>query len=190
MTVEETVYAQSLTKLPVKGMLTGPVTILNWSFERDDLPKRQVAFQIAEAIRAEVAALEEAGIEMIQIDEPALREGLPLKRDDWQSYLDWAVHAFRLSSSYVKDTTQVHTHMCYSEFQDIIDAISALDADVISIETSRSQGDILSTFEDNVYDKGIGLGVYDIHSPRVPAKEEMLNVIHRASVCYRLTYSG
>ncbi|MFB4161565.1 5-methyltetrahydropteroyltriglutamate--homocysteine S-methyltransferase [Geomicrobium sp. JSM 1781026] len=180
MTVEETVYAQSLTKLPVKGMLTGPVTILNWSFERDDLPKRQVAFQIAEAIRAEVAALEEAGIEMIQIDEPALREGLPLKRDDWQSYLDWAVHAFRLSSSYVKDTTQVHTHMCYSEFQDIIDAISALDADVISIETSRSQGDILSTFEDNVYDKGIGLGVYDIHSPRVPAKEEMLHVIHRA----------
>ncbi|WP_281381421.1 5-methyltetrahydropteroyltriglutamate--homocysteine S-methyltransferase [Geomicrobium halophilum] len=180
MTVEETLYAQSLTDKPVKGMLTGPVTILNWSFERDDLPKQQVAFQIAEAIKEEVSALEDAGIEMIQIDEPALREGLPLKREDWQTYLDWAVHAFRLSSSHVKNTTQIHTHMCYSEFQDIISAISALDADVISIETSRSQGDILETFEDNVYDKGIGLGVYDIHSPRVPSEDEMLHVIDRA----------
>ncbi|SDI48824.1 5-methyltetrahydropteroyltriglutamate--homocysteine S-methyltransferase [Natribacillus halophilus] len=180
MTVEETVYAQSLTDKPVKGMLTGPVTILNWSFERDDLPKQQVAFQIAEAIKEEVSALEEAGIEMIQIDEPALREGLPLKREDWQTYLDWAVHAFRLSSSHVKNTTQIHTHMCYSEFQDIITTISALDADVISIETSRSQGDILETFEDNVYDKGIGLGVYDIHSPRVPSEDEMLHILHRA----------
>ncbi|QDI91691.1 5-methyltetrahydropteroyltriglutamate--homocysteine S-methyltransferase [Salicibibacter halophilus] len=180
MTVEETVYAQSLTDKPVKGMLTGPVTILNWSFERDDLPNQQVAFQIAEAMKEEVSALEDAGIEMIQIDEPALREGLPLKREDWPTYLEWAVQAFRLSSSYVKNTTQIHTHMCYSEFQDIINAISALDADVISIETSRSQGDILETFEENVYDKGIGLGVYDIHSPRVPSEEEMLHIIRRA----------
>ncbi|EZH66177.1 5-methyltetrahydropteroyltriglutamate--homocysteine methyltransferase [Bacillaceae bacterium JMAK1] len=180
MTVEETVYAQSLTSKPVKGMLTGPVTILNWSFERDDLPKYQVAFQIAEAIKEEVSALESAGIEMIQIDEPALREGLPLKEQDWKTYLDWAVHAFRLSSSHVQDTTQIHTHMCYSEFQDIIDAIRALDADVISIETSRSQGDILSTFEENTYELGIGLGVYDIHSPRVPSEEEMSTILNRA----------
>ncbi|MBD2848298.1 5-methyltetrahydropteroyltriglutamate--homocysteine S-methyltransferase [Paenibacillus sp. IB182496] len=180
MTVAETVYAQSLTDAPVKGMLTGPVTILNWSFVRDDLTREQVAYQIALALRQEVEALEAAGIGMIQVDEPALREGLPLKRDKWAAYLEWAVKAFRLSTCTVRNETQIHTHMCYSEFQDIIDAISALDADVISIETSRSHGELISSFEDGTYDKGIGLGVYDIHSPRVPAVSEMTGMIERA----------
>ncbi|GMX62539.1 5-methyltetrahydropteroyltriglutamate--homocysteine S-methyltransferase [Paenibacillus elgii] len=180
MTVEETVYAQSLTSKPIKGMLTGPVTILNWSFVRDDISREQVSYQIALALRQEVEALENAGIGMIQIDEPALREGLPLKQQDWQHYLDWSVHAFRLTSAAVKDTTQIHTHMCYCEFHDIIDAIRALDADVISIETSRSHGELMQSFDEHTYDQGIGLGVYDIHSPRVPAVDEMVRTIERA----------
>jgi 5-methyltetrahydropteroyltriglutamate--homocysteine methyltransferase len=180
MTVVETVYAQSLTSKPVKGMLTGPITILNWSFVRDDISREQVANQIALALRDEVEALEHAGIEMIQVDEPALREGLPLKREDWADYLNWAVLAFRISTASVKDSTQIHTHMCYCEFHDIIDSISDLDADVISIETSRSHGELIHSFEDHTYDKGIGLGVYDIHSPRVPSVEEMVSMIERA----------
>ena len=180
MTVKETVFAQSLTKLPVKGMLTGPITILNWSFVRDDIPRKEVAYQIAFALQKEVEALENAGIGMIQVDEPALREGLPLKREQWEEYLDWSVRAFKLSTATVQDETQIHTHMCYSEFHDIIDDISALDADVISIETSRSHGELVSSFESYHYDKGIGLGVYDIHSPRVPSVEEMTVMIDRA----------
>lgn len=180
MTVKETVYAQSLTEKPVKGMLTGPVTILNWSFVRDDIARRDVALQIAAALAKEVASLEEAGIAMIQVDEPAIREGLPLKGKDQQYYLDWSVDAFLLSTSHVQDTTQIHTHMCYSDFNEMIDTIKALDADVISIESSRSNGDIIEAFETNVYDKGIGLGVYDIHSPRVPQPEEIDRMIERA----------
>lgn len=180
MTVTETAYAQSLTKRPVKGMLTGPVTILNWSFVRDDLSREAVAYQIALAIRKEMEALEAAGIGLIQVDEPALREGLPLKRRDWEAYLTWAVDSFKVSTATMKPETQVHTHMCYSEFQDIIDAISAMDADVISIETSRSHGELIQSFEDYAYDKGIGLGVYDIHSPRVPTTAEMEGMIDRA----------
>ncbi|MGY4690653.1 5-methyltetrahydropteroyltriglutamate--homocysteine S-methyltransferase [Salibacterium sp. K-3] len=180
MTVEESRYAQSLTDKPVKGMLTGPVTILNWSFERDDIPRKETAFQIAVALSEEVQALEEAGIDMIQVDEPAVREGLPLKREEWDEYLDWSVTAFRLATSNVKPSTQIHTHMCYSEFQDMIESIRALDADVISIETSRSHGELIESFETAVYDKGIGLGVYDIHSPRVPSVEEMKDMIDRA----------
>ncbi|OAB36889.1 5-methyltetrahydropteroyltriglutamate--homocysteine S-methyltransferase [Paenibacillus macquariensis subsp. defensor] len=180
MTVKESVYAQSLTDKPVKGMLTGPLTILNWSFVRDDLPRNEVAFQIALALREEVEALEKAGIEMIQVDEPALREGLPLKKDKWDSYLEDSILAFRLSTSTVQDTTQIHTHMCYCEFHEMIDAIRALDADVISIETSRSHGELIHTFEESTYELGIGLGVYDIHSPRVPAVEEMVSMIDRA----------
>ncbi|WP_410514631.1 5-methyltetrahydropteroyltriglutamate--homocysteine S-methyltransferase [Paenibacillus sp. BR2-3] len=180
MTVKESVYAQSLTKLPVKGMLTGPVTILNWSFVRDDLSREEVANQIALALRHEVQALESAGIEMIQVDEPAIREGLPLKAGDHEHYLNWAVKSFRIATNLVKDTTQVHTHMCYSEFNDMIASISAMDADVISIETSRSHGELIVSFEEREYDKGIGLGVYDIHSPRIPAVEEMSASIDRA----------
>ncbi|MGO4180028.1 5-methyltetrahydropteroyltriglutamate--homocysteine S-methyltransferase [Paenibacillus sp. TAF43_2] len=180
MTVTVSVYAQSLTSRPVKGMLTGPITILNWSFVRNDITREQVAYQIALALSEEVKALETAGIEMIQVDEPALREGLPLKRSDWDAYLKWGVHAFRLSTSAVRDTTQIHTHMCYCEFHDIIDSILALDADVISIETSRSHGELIHSFEENTYDQGIGLGVYDIHSPRVPSVEEMVSMIERA----------
>lgn len=180
MTVKESVYAQSLTRLPVKGMLTGPVTILNWSFVRDDLSREAVANQIALALRQEVEALEAAGIEMIQVDEPAIREGLPLKAEDHEHYLNWAVRAFRIATNPVKDTTQIHTHMCYSEFNDMIDSISAMDADVISIETSRSHGELIVSFEEQEYDKGIGLGVYDIHSPRVPDTREMTASIERA----------
>lgn len=180
MTVKESVYAQSLTQLPVKGMLTGPVTILNWSFVRDDLSREEVANQIALALRHEVQALEDAGIEMIQVDEPAIREGLPLKAEDRDHYLNWAVKSFRIATNHVKATTQIHTHMCYSEFNDMIDSISAMDADVISIETSRSHGELIVSFEEQEYDKGIGLGVYDIHSPRVPAVEEMTANIERA----------
>jgi 5-methyltetrahydropteroyltriglutamate--homocysteine methyltransferase len=180
MTVKESVYAQSLTALPVKGMLTGPVTILNWSFVRDDLSREAVANQIALALRHEVKALEDAGIEMIQVDEPAIREGLPLKAEDHEAYLNWAVKSFRIATNHVKATTQIHTHMCYSEFNDMIDSISAMDADVISIETSRSHGELIVSFEEQEYDKGIGLGVYDIHSPRVPAVEEMTAAIDRA----------
>jgi 5-methyltetrahydropteroyltriglutamate--homocysteine methyltransferase len=180
MTVDETVYAQSLTSRPVKGMLTGPVTMLNWSFPRDDLPRAEIACQIALALRREVLALEQAGIGMIQVDEPALREGLPLRRAEWAHYLDWAVNAFRLATSSVRDDTQIHTHMCYSEFADIMEAIDALDADVISIEASRSHGEIIDSFEQHRYARGIGLGVYDIHSPRVPQVEEMTAMVARA----------
>lgn len=180
MTVKESLYAQSLTRLPVKGMLTGPVTILNWSFVRDDLGREEVAKQIALALRHEVQALEEAGIEMIQVDEPAIREGLPLKPEDHEYYLNWAVKSFRIATSQVKDTTQIHTHMCYSEFNEMIGSISAMDADVISIETSRSHGELIVSFEEQKYEKGIGLGVYDIHSPRVPEVEEMTQAIVRA----------
>ncbi|WP_223067427.1 5-methyltetrahydropteroyltriglutamate--homocysteine S-methyltransferase [Paenibacillus caui] len=180
MTVSESVYAQSLTSKPVKGMLTGPVTILNWSFVRSDLSRESVCYQIALALRQEVEALEKAGIEMIQVDEPALREGLPLKHSERDGYLDWAVRAFRLSASTVKDTTQIHTHMCYCEFHDIIDSIRAMDADVISIETSRSHGELIQSFEEFTYPLGIGLGIYDIHSPRVPEVPEMVEMIERA----------
>lgn len=180
MTVKETVYAQSRTDRPVKGMLTGPVTILNWSFVRDDLSREQVARQLALALREEVAALEEAGIALIQVDEPAVREGLPLKAEEHAAYLNWAVEAFRLATCAVKDATQIHTHMCYCEFHDMIDSIEAMDADVISIESSRSHGELLTSFEDNAYPLGIGLGVYDIHSPRVPGVGEMTERIDRA----------
>ncbi|SES38579.1 5-methyltetrahydropteroyltriglutamate--homocysteine S-methyltransferase [Psychrobacillus sp. OK032] len=180
ITVKESVYAQSLTTKPVKGMLTGPVTILNWSFVRDDIPRFDVLNQIAYALRHEIEELEKNGIGMIQVDEPALREGLPLNSEKRDDYLNAAVYAFKLATASVKDVTQIHTHMCYSEFSGIIDSISALDADVISIETSRSHGEIISAFENNTYDKEIGLGVYDIHSPRVPSKEEMKQNINRA----------
>ncbi|HEY7037077.1 MAG TPA: 5-methyltetrahydropteroyltriglutamate--homocysteine S-methyltransferase [Thermomicrobiales bacterium] len=174
MTVRWAAFAQSLTERPVKGMLTGPVTILNWSFVRDDQPRAETCRQIALAIRDEVADLDAAGIAAIQIDEPALREGLPLRRADWDAYLAWATAAFRLAAAVARDETQIHTHMCYSEFGDIIDAIAALDADVISIENARSDNELLRVFRHHGYDKGIGPGVYDIHSPRVPSKEEIV----------------
>ncbi|MEH7402927.1 5-methyltetrahydropteroyltriglutamate--homocysteine S-methyltransferase [Gottfriedia acidiceleris] len=180
MTVKESVYAQSLTTKPVKGMLTGPITILNWSFVRDDISRYDVANQIALALRKEVEVLEKNGIHMIQVDEPAIREGLPLKREKWESYLNVAVYAFKLATASVQNDTQIHTHMCYSNFEDIIDAINALDVDVISIETSRSHGELVYAFEENTYDKGIGLGVYDIHSPRVPLLQELTRNIDRA----------
>jgi 5-methyltetrahydropteroyltriglutamate--homocysteine methyltransferase len=180
MTVEETKYAQSLTNRPVKGMLTGPITIMNWSFVREDIPREQIAYQLAYALRQEVEALEKAGIGMIQVDEPAVREGLPLKEFEQAEYLEWAVRAFRMATCTVKDETQIHTHMCYCEFHDMIDAIEAMDADVISIETSRSHGELIGSFESNTYSQGIGLGVYDIHSPRVPTVEEMTGLIGRA----------
>jgi 5-methyltetrahydropteroyltriglutamate--homocysteine methyltransferase len=180
LTVKETLYAQGLTDKPVKGMLTGPVTILNWSFERVDLPREEVQNQIALAINEEVLALEDAGIKIIQVDEPALREGLPLRSEYHADYLDKAVHSFKLATSSVADATQIHTHMCYSQFGQIIHAIYDLDADVISIETSRSHGDLIQDFEDITYDLGIGLGVYDIHSPRIPTEEEITTAIDRA----------
>ncbi len=173
MTVEWATYAQSLTDRPVKGMLTGPVTILNWSFVRDDQPREETCRQIAFAIRDEVADLDAAGIAAIQIDEPALREGLPLRRADRDAYLEWATACFRIAASSARPQTQVHTHMCYSEFAEIIDAIAALDADVISIENARSANELLAVFRDHGYDKGIGPGVYDIHSPIVPTVEEI-----------------
>lgn len=180
VTVKESVYAQSLTDRRVKGMLTGPVTILNWSFAHDDVPVRTIINQIALALRKEIEALEENGIKIIQVDEPALREGLPLNKDKWNEYLTDAAFAFRLATSSVAAGTQIHTHMCYSDFKDIFDAIDALDADVISIETSRSHGELVETFEKNTYQKEIGLGVYDIHSPRVPSKDEIKENIARA----------
>ncbi|WP_270584725.1 5-methyltetrahydropteroyltriglutamate--homocysteine S-methyltransferase [Bacillus smithii] len=180
MTVKESVYAQSLTDKPVKGMLTGPVTILNWSFVRDDKPRQEVCEQIALALRKEVEALESAGITMIQVDEPALLEGLPLKDHDKQNYLNWAVRAFRITTSTVQDTTQIHTHMCYCDFASYLEDISKMDADVISIETSRSHGEIIPVFAKQTYDKGIGLGVYDIHSPRIPTVEEMAAIIEKS----------
>jgi 5-methyltetrahydropteroyltriglutamate--homocysteine methyltransferase len=180
MTVRWSKFAQSLTTKPMKGMLTGPITILQWSFVRDDQPRSETAKQIALAIRDEVLDLERAGISVIQIDEPALREGLPLRRADWAAYLRWSVDAFRLAASGVKDDTQIHTHMCYCEFNDIIDSIAALDADVISIEASRSKMELLDTFADFKYPNEVGPGVWDIHSPRVPGADEMLRLIDAA----------
>ncbi|MCS3870117.1 5-methyltetrahydropteroyltriglutamate--homocysteine methyltransferase [Chryseobacterium ginsenosidimutans] len=180
MTVYWSKYAQSLTKKWVKGMLTGPVTILQWSFVRDDQPRSLTCKQIALAIRDEVNDLEKAGIRIIQIDEPAIREGLPLRKSDWQNYLKWAVEAFRISASGVEDATQIHTHMCYSEFNDIIQNIADMDADVITIECSRSQMELLNAFADFKYPNEIGPGVYDIHSPRVPSKQEMVELLKKA----------
>ncbi|MBL4804944.1 MAG: 5-methyltetrahydropteroyltriglutamate--homocysteine S-methyltransferase [Alphaproteobacteria bacterium] len=180
MTVDWSKYAQSQTDKIMKGMLTGPITILQWSFVRDDQPRNDTARQIALAIRDEVSDLEEAGIKMIQIDEAAFREGLPLRRDDWKEYLDNAVENFRLTSCCVEDETQIHTHMCYSEFNDVIDSIGAMDADVISIETSRSQMELLDAFVDYKYPNEIGPGVYDIHSPRVPSVDEMTALLEKA----------
>lgn len=178
MTVKEIVEAQELTEKYVKGMLTGPITILNWSFVRDDISREQVANQLALALREEIQALEDAGIAIIQVDEPALREGLPLRKEKWNEYLRWAVNAFKLATSSVQNETQVHTHMCYCEFNDFIDTIRALDADVISIETSRSHGELIHSLKQNSYELGIGLGVYDIHSPRVPSVAEMENILN------------
>ena len=180
MTVEWSAYAQSLTKKLVKGMLTGPVTILQWSFVRNDQTRSQTCTQIALAIRDEVIDLEKAAIKIIQIDEPAIREGLPLRKSEWQTYLQWAVKAFRISASGVKDETQIHTHMCYSEFNDIIQNIADMDADVITIECSRSQMELLDAFAEFKYPNEIGPGVYDIHSPRVPSKSEMINLLNKA----------
>lgn len=180
ITVNWTTYAQSLTKKPVKGMLTGPVTILGWSFAREDIPRQHIAYQLSAALRQEVLDLEQAGIDIIQIDEPAFREGLPLKQSQWPQYLQWAVHAFKLSTVGVKNTTQIHTHMCYSEFNDIISAIAQMDADVITIETSRSNMELLNAFEDFDYPNDIGPGVYDIHSPNVPTVSWIKQLIHKA----------
>jgi len=180
MTVDWIEYAQSQTAKPVKGMLTGPITMLMWSFVRDDQPRPVTALQLALAIRDEVADLEQAGIGMIQIDEPAFREGLPLKKTDWVGYLKWAVEAFRVSSSGVKDDTQIHTHMCYSEFNDILPSIADMDADVITIETSRSRMELLNGFGQFKYPNEIGPGVYDIHSPRIPQTEEILELLEKA----------
>jgi len=180
MTLHWTEVAQRYTKKPVKGMLTGPVTILQWSFVRDDQPRRDTCRQIALAIRDEVLDLEKAGVKLIQIDEAALREGLPIRKSDWQAYLDWAVEAFRLTAGGVAATTQIHTHMCYSEFNDIIGAVAAMDADVISIETSRSAMELLEAFANFSYPNDIGPGVYDIHSPRVPSQQEMEALLEKA----------
>ena len=181
ITVEWAKYAQSLTDKPVKGMLTGPVTILCWSFPREDVSRETIAKQIALALRDEVADLEKAGIGIIQIDEPALREGLPLHQSDWAAYLTWAVDAFRLNAAVAQDDTQIHTHMCYCEFNDIMDSIAALDADVITIETSRSDMDLLDTFKEFDYPNEIGPGVYDIHSPNVPSVEWMEALLRKAA---------
>lgn len=181
MTVDWAEFAQSLTDKPVKGMLTGPVTILHWSLAREDIGRDVIATQLALAIRDEVVDLQNAGIGIIQIDEPAFREGLPLKQSEWQAYLDWAVNAFKLSAAGVIDETQIHTHMCYSEFNDTIAAIAAMDADVITIETSRSRMELLNAFEDFEYPNEIGPGVYDIHSPNTPSVEAMVHLIEKAA---------
>lgn len=180
MTLKWTAYAQSLTDKWVKGMLTGPVTILQWSFVRNDQPRSETCTQIALAIRDEVTDLEKTGIKIIQIDEPAIREGLPLRKENWQQYLQWAVRAFRITAGGVKDETQIHTHMCYSEFNDIIQNIAEMDADVITIECSRSQMELLNAFSDFRYPNDIGPGVYDIHSPRVPSKDEIIALMEKA----------
>lgn len=181
MTVFWSSYAQSLTAKPMKGMLTGPVTMLQWSFVRDDQPRRDTAMQIALALRDEILDLEAAGIGMIQVDEPAFREGLPLRHNQWQTYLQWAVEAFRLAVSGVRDDTQIHTHMCYSEFNDIMPSIAAMDADVITIETSRSDMELLDAFSEFAYPNEIGPGVYDIHSPNIPTVESMVRMLQKAS---------
>ncbi|HEX4599954.1 MAG TPA: 5-methyltetrahydropteroyltriglutamate--homocysteine S-methyltransferase [Gemmatimonadales bacterium] len=179
MTVRWSTFAQSKTARPVKGMLTGPVTILQWSFVRDDQPRAETAKQLALAIRDEVKDLEAAGIRVIQIDEPALREGLPLRRAEWPGYLEWAVNAFRLATAGVSDATQIHTHMCYSEFNDVVRVIEQMDADVISIENARSGSELLEGFKEYAYPNEIGPGVYDIHSPRVPSTAEIVQALER-----------
>ena len=181
MTVRWSRYAQSLTDRPMKGMLTGPVTLLQWAFVRDDQPRETTCRQIALALRDEVCDLEAAGIRAIQIDEPALREGLPLRQGEWPAYLAWAVECFRLSAAGVGDATQIHTHMCYSEFNDIIESIAALDADVITIETSRSDMELLDAFREFAYPNEIGPGVYDIHSPNVPEVAWMVALMEKAA---------
>ncbi len=181
MTVYWTTYAQALSKKYVKGMLTGPVTILQWSFVRNDQKRSETCLQIALAIRNEVLNLEQAGIKIIQIDEPAIREGLPLRKKDWKAYLDWAVRCFCISAGGVRDETQIHTHMCYSEFNDIIEHIALMDADVITIECSRSQMELLDAFVQFKYPNEIGPGVYDIHSPRIPTVGEMVNLLKKAA---------
>ena len=181
MTVEWITYAQSLTQRPMKGMLTGPVTILNWSFVRDDQPRSVSCKQLALAMRDEVLDLEKAGVRVIQIDEAALREGLPLRKSQWQEYLAWAVESFRITANGVRDETQIHTHMCYSEFNDIIEAIAGMDADVITIETSRSDMELLEAFEDFEYPNEIGPGVYDIHSPNIPTQEHIEQLMKKAA---------
>jgi len=181
MTVEWSTYAQSLTSKPMKGMLTGPVTILNWSFVRDDQPRSASCKQLALAIREEVLDLEKAGVRVIQIDEAALREGLPLRRSQWKDYLDWAVESFRITANGVRDETQIHTHMCYSEFNDIIASIADMDADVITIETSRSDMELLDAFDDFKYPNEIGPGVYDIHSPNIPTQEHIVQLMKKAA---------
>ncbi len=181
MTVQWIKYAQSLTDKPMKGMLTGPVTILNWSFVRDDQPRSESCKQLALAIREEVLDLENSGVRIIQIDEAALREGLPLRQSEWSEYLDWAVESFRIAANGVADETQIHTHMCYSEFNDIIEAIAEMDADVITIETSRSDMELLDAFKDFMYPNGIGPGVYDIHSPNIPNEQHILDLMEKAA---------
>ncbi|SDH24758.1 5-methyltetrahydropteroyltriglutamate--homocysteine S-methyltransferase [Paraburkholderia phenazinium] len=181
MTVEWIKYAQSLTSKPMKGMLTGPVTILNWSFVRDDQPRSVSCYQLALAIREEVLDLEKAGVRVIQIDEAALREGLPLRKSQWQEYLDWAVTSFRITANGVDDETQIHTHMCYSEFNDIIASIADMDADVITIETSRSDMELLDAFDNFNYPNEIGPGVYDIHSPNIPTEEHIVQLMKKAA---------
>jgi 5-methyltetrahydropteroyltriglutamate--homocysteine methyltransferase len=181
MTVEWIKYAQSLTDKPMKGMLTGPVTILNWSFVRDDQPRSESCLQLALAVCQEVLDLEAAGVNVIQIDEAALREGLPLRKSQWKEYLDWAVESFRITANGVSDETQIHTHMCYSEFNDIIEAIAAMDADVITIETSRSDMELLDVFEKFEYPNEIGPGVYDIHSPNIPSVEQAVDLMTKAA---------
>ncbi len=181
MTVNWTQYAQSLTNKPMKGMLTGPVTILNWSFVRDDQPRSVSCYQLALAIREEVLDLEKAGVRVIQIDEAALREGLPLRKAQWQEYLNWAIESFRITANGVEDETQIHTHMCYSEFNDIISSIADMDADVITIETSRSDMELLDAFDDFNYPNEIGPGVYDIHSPNIPSEEHIVQLMKKAA---------
>ncbi len=186
MTVKELRYAQSLTERPVKGMLTGPITILQWSFVREDIPRREVAAQIALAIRDEVRDLEEAGLSMVQIDEAAFREGLPLRREDWPEYAAWAVRSFRIATGGARPETQIHTHMCYSEFGDMIESIAAMDADVISIEDARSEGALFETLREFRYPQQIGPGVYDIHSPNVPSVEFVEERLRGALACLPL----
>jgi 5-methyltetrahydropteroyltriglutamate--homocysteine methyltransferase len=185
ITVEWATYAQGLTSKPLKGMLTGPVTILNWSFVRDDMPRERVAYQLALAVRDEVCDLANAGMRVIQIDEPAIREGLPLRRAVRDEYLRWAVHAFRLATSGVDAATQIHTHMCYADFNDIIEAIDEMDADVISVEDARSGGELAEQLGRYGYTRGVGPGVYDVHSPQVPSVEAIVKQLRRALAALR-----
>jgi 5-methyltetrahydropteroyltriglutamate--homocysteine methyltransferase len=181
MTVAWIAYAQSLTEKPMKAMLTGPVTMLNWSFVRDDQPRSVTCAQLALAIRSEVLDLERSGVAIIQIDEAALREGLPLRRSQWNDYLQWAVASFRIAANGVQDRTQIHTHMCYSQFNDIIASIAAMDADVITIETSRSEMELLDVFDDFNYPNQIGPGVYDIHTPNIPHQQQIVDLMRKAA---------